>query len=255
MSVEPSREWFQEWFNQDYLALYSHRNEAEARSVADLIRARVPAQSCGRTLDLGCGAGRHLPYLREQQPTVGLDLSPWLLDVARQKQPQTPLVRADMRCLPFRDGSFTLVVNLFTSFGYFFEDLQNKHALSEAARVISPGGYFVLDFLNAPHTRQTIVPFERRQVGSEWVQQRREISEDGRFIRKTIMIGTPAKVFCERVRLFEPGDLEAMLADCGFSVTHVYGDYSGRPLMDTSPRVIIVAQRSECIAHARATDQ
>jgi SAM-dependent methyltransferase len=244
MSPEPNREWFTEWFNEDYLALYSHRNEGEARSVADLIRARVPAQSCGRTLDLGCGAGRHLPYLRAQQLTVGLDLSPWLLDVARQKHPPTPLVRADMRRLPFQDGSFTLVVNLFTSFGYFIEDSQNKHVLRETARVTRPGGYLVLDFLNAPHTRQTIVPFERRQVGSEWVQQRREVSEDGRFILKTIMIGTPAKVFSERVRLFEPADLEAMLADCGFIVTGVCGDYAGGPLTGTSPRAIIVARLS-----------
>src|SRR3954471_6110479 len=109
MSPEPHREWFKEWFNEDYLALYSHRNEGEARSVADLIRGRVPAQSCGRTLDLGCGAGRHLPYLRAQHRTAGLDLSPWLLDVARQKHPPPPLVRADMRRLPFQDGSFTLV--------------------------------------------------------------------------------------------------------------------------------------------------
>src|SRR5439155_12444992 len=116
--------------------------------------------------------------------------------------------------------------------------------LSEAARVTRSRGYLVLDFLNAPNTRQTIVPFENRQVGSEWVQQRREISEDGRFIRKTIMIGTPAKIFSERVRLFEPGDLEAMLADCGFGVTDVCGDYGGRPLTRTSPRAIIVAQRS-----------
>ena len=243
MSSEPNPEWFAEWFNEDYLSLYSHRNEREARSVADLIRARIPAQASGMTLDLGCGAGRHLPYLTEQQPTVGLDLSPWLLNVARQKHLATPLVRADMRRLPFQDGSFTLVVNLFTSFGYFVEDSQNKHVLSEAARVTRPRGYLVLDFLNAPHTRRTLVPFERRQVGSRWIQQRREISEDGRFIRKTIVMGTPAKVFNERVRLFEPADLEAMLADCGFSVTDVCGDYAGRSLTGASPRAIIVAQR------------
>ena len=243
MAPAANPEWFSEWFNQDYLRLYAHRNEREAQSVTDLIRARVPAQSRGRTLDLGCGAGRHLPYLRDQQPTVGLDLSPWLLDVARKRHQETPLVRADMRSLPFQKESFTLVVSLFTSFGYFVEDAQNEQVLSEVARVSRPGGFLVLDFLNATHTRRTIVPFERRQVGSEWIQQRREISDDGRFVRKTIVMGTPAKVFKECVRLFEPGDLTAMLGICGFSVTDICGDYAGRPLTGTSPRAIIVAQR------------
>jgi SAM-dependent methyltransferase len=160
--------------------------------------------------------------------------------------------RADMRRLPFQDESFTLVVNLFTSFGYFIEDSQNTHVLRETARVTRPGGYLVLDFLNAPHTRQTIVPFERRQVGSAWVQQRREISEDGRFILKTIMIGTPAKVFSERVRLFEPDDLEAMLADCGFIVTDVCGDYGGGPLTGPSPRAIM---SPNCPSAARMREQ
>jgi hypothetical protein len=115
----------------------------------------------------------------------------------------------------------------------------------------------VLDFLNAPHTRKTVVPFERRQVGSEWVQQRREISEDGRFISKTITMGSDGRAFRERVRLFEPGDLATMLADCGFRVTDVCGDYAGNALTATSPRAIIVAQRqrsSELRRHGMSDD-
>ncbi len=68
-------------------------------------------------------------------------------------------------------------------------------------------------------------------------------TKDGRFVTTTIVMGTPAKVFRERVRLFEPGDLSAMLADREFTVTDVCGDDSGRPLTATSPRAIILAQR------------
>jgi SAM-dependent methyltransferase len=237
--------WFAEWFNEDYLRIYAHRNEGEARTAADLIRARVPLGAEGRTLDLGCGAGRHLPFLREQQPTVGFDLSPWLLDVAHRKHPAMPLVRGDMRALPFRDGTFTLVASLFTSFGYFLDEAQHRSVLQDVARVLAPGGWLFLDFLNAPYTRRTVVPFDTRQVGDTWVAQHREISPDGRFISKTIRLEREGRVFTERVRLFEPIELATMLTSCGFAIVDFFGDYGGGALTATSPRAIILAERAE----------
>jgi double-stranded uracil-DNA glycosylase len=72
-----------------------HRAEAEAWS------ARVPDGAL--RMDLGCGAGRYLPYLGE--PVVGLDASAGMLSAARAAAPGTPLVRADLEWLPFTRGS------------------------------------------------------------------------------------------------------------------------------------------------------
>src|SRR5262249_53894713 len=243
MNARVSDRWYAGWFNQDYLDLYAHRNAQEARSVADFIAARLPGVGDGRTLDLGCGAGRHLPYLAERQPTVGLDLSPWLLDVARDKNPGSSLTRGDMRSLPFRDASFNLVVSLFTSFGYFADDAENVQVLEEIGRVTTPSGWLVLDFLNAPLTRHTLVPFERKQMGDRWVQQARSISDDGRYVTKTIHIEENERDYTERVRLFEPDELMRMLRVAGFDVTSLHGDYAGGPWTADSPRAIVVAQR------------
>ena len=239
-----SETWFSEWFNQDYLRVYAHRDERDARALAALIDANLPAIDGGLTLDLGCGAGRHLPYLMRRQRAIGLDLSPWLLAVARQKAPNAPLTRADMRALPFAARSFSLVVSLFTSFGYFSDDEQNEHVLKEIARVTEPGGWLVLDFLHATHVRRTMVPFDRRQVGTMWVDQRREVSASGRFMVKQIRLDNDDRTFSERVRLFGAGDLSTMIEDSGYDVVQVFGDYHGRPLAAQSPRVIIFARRA-----------
>jgi SAM-dependent methyltransferase len=236
--------WFSEWFNQDYLKVYAHRDETDAEVLASLIDANLPAIPGGLTLDLGCGAGRHLPYLMRRQRTVGLDLSRWLLAVARAKAPDALLARADMRALPFADGSFSLVASLFTSFGYFNDDAQNHDVLNEIARVTEPGGWLVLDFLHASHARRTVVPFDTRQVGSVRVDQRRRLSPSGRFIVKEITLDDSDREFVERVRLFGAGDLSAMIGECGFTVRRVFGDYLGRSLDAQSPRVIIFAQRT-----------
>ena len=243
MAQAVSDQWFADWFNQDYLKLYAHRNTEEASSVVDLIGRCLPGFAGGRTLDLGCGAGRHLRYLARMQKAIGLDLSPWLLGVAREKNPDAPLSRGDMRALPFRDGSFNLVVSLFTSFGYFREDAENAHVLGEVARVTEPGGWLVLDFLNARETRRALVPFERRQIGGQWVRQVRRISETGHFVLKTIRMEGSGGEFHERVRLFEPVELASMLISEGFDVRSLYGDYAGRPWNDYSPRAIVVARK------------
>lgn len=244
-----SDRWYAGWFNQDYLDLYAHRTSQEARTVADLIATRLPDVRGGRTLDLGCGAGRHLPFLAEQQPTVGLDLSPWLLDVAHQRHADAALTRADMRTLPFRDAAFTLVVSLFTSFGYFVDDTENEGVLAEVARVTAPSGWLVLDFLNAPHARHSLVPDERKQVGARWVRQARSISDDGRFVTKTIQLEDSGREYVERVRLFEPDELMKMLRAVGFDVTELYGDYYAGAWRATSPRAIVVARRRPSRQH------
>lgn len=238
-----SDDWFEDWFGEEYLALYTHRDEHEAERVADLIASRVALCRDGRALDLACGGGRHQRELSDHWWTVGLDLSPSLLHAARTAERSAPLVRADMRTLPFRDGAFDLVVNLFTSFGYFSDDRAHHRVIGEVARVTCPGGWFVLDYLNAEHVRRTLVPLDVRTVGQHTIEQERSISEDGRFVRKTITIGEFGRTFVERVRLFSPDELTAMVASNGYAVVEVLGDYRGSPLGAVSTRTILIARR------------
>ena len=100
-------DWFEDWFGEEYLALYEHRDHHEAREVVALIVERMGEQVDAPVLDLACGAGRHQRTLCDRGWwTVGLDLSPSLLRAARAEDRTAPLVRADMRELPFADASF-----------------------------------------------------------------------------------------------------------------------------------------------------
>ncbi len=236
-------DWFEDWFGEEYLALYEHRDHHEAREVVALMAERM-GEADAPVLDLACGAGRHQRTLCDRGWwTVGLDLSPSLLRAARAEDATAPLVRADMRLLPFADASFALVVNLFTSFGYFRDDAQHLRVLADVARVIRPGGWFVLDYLHAEQVRQSLVTRDERTVGTVTVEQEREISADGRFVRKMITIGDLGRTFVERVRLFEPSELEALCTDAGFVVDAMLGDYDGSPLRTGAPRVILFARR------------
>jgi SAM-dependent methyltransferase len=237
-------EWFEQWFGEEYHVLYPHRDEEEARRAVALVRRAAPWTTEERVLDLACGAGRHAAELeRLGARVVGLDLSPSMLRRARLRV-RGPLVRGDMRVLPFRPASFALAVNLFTSFGYFRDDGEHRLVLRQVAQALRPGGRFVLDYLNADHVRRTLRGGTEEVDGAPTeVRVRRRFSEEGRYVVKEIELGAENRSFQERVRLFSPAELQALLAEGGFRVDAAFGDYDGGPLDSRATRTILVGTR------------
>lgn len=242
-SKSQEADWFEEWFGTDYLRIYQHRDESEAERVIDLITAHVHGREIQSVLDLACGAGRHSKALCERWWTVGLDLSAALLRVARREDKDAPFVRADMRELPFATESFDLVVNLFTSFGYFEDDREHARVLTVVRDALRPGGAFVIDFLNATQVRRNLVPYDERVENGVTIVQSRVISPDDRFVEKSIQLKERGREYVERVRLLSAGDLERMLGSAGFDVVHCFGDYTGAQWSENSPRTILFASR------------
>jgi SAM-dependent methyltransferase len=241
---EPNVEWFESWFGEEYVALYPHRNEAEAERAVSLIARTLGDVSVRRVLDLACGSGRHAKFLARRWWTSGVDLSEVLLNLARKNGVPAKLVRADIRDLPYRDNSFDLVVNLFTSFGYFETDAEHERVVRDLGRVMTSGGVFVIDFLNAELVKKTLVPYDESLIAGKTVVQRREITEDGRFVVKHIDIKSDGRNFIERVRLFTKAELESILARAGFVIERAFGDYDGGEFATESPRVILFARRN-----------
>jgi SAM-dependent methyltransferase len=84
----------------------------------------------GRVLDLGCGTG-HSHHLLAPRETVGVDREPAVLEGQGR-----PTVCADMRDLPFPDGSFDAVLC-----SHAIEHVPDpERVVAEAARVTRPGG-------------------------------------------------------------------------------------------------------------------
>ncbi len=238
-------EWFEQWFGEEYLRLYPHRDDADATALVGLIDSEVPL--AGRNvLDLGCGPGRHAGQLGKRGALVtGFDLSPALLNRAQRRSDRPlHLVRGDMRFLPFRPDSFDVVVNLFTSFGYFSDDREHRDVIAASGRLLKPRGSFVLDYFNAERVRADLIPREELTTGAQKVVIERRITGDDRYVVKEIHLMGDGRSFVERVRLFAPAELEGLLLEAGLEVKRKFGDYHGGPLTDRSTRVIFVASRS-----------
>ncbi|GAB1644077.1 class I SAM-dependent methyltransferase [Krasilnikovia sp. MM14-A1259] len=113
--------------------------------------------------DVGCGAGRLLPYLagRGLLPR-GVDLSPGMVEVARREHPGFAYEVADLRELPFEDASLAGVVCWFSLI--YLAPGARARAFAELARVVKPGGYLVAAFKHGDGTLHRNGPGSR--VGS-----------------------------------------------------------------------------------------
>ena len=234
-------EWFKQWFGEEYHDLYAHRDEEDARRAVSLILDVVPLKTGAWILDLACGPGRHAAELsRAGGRVAGFDLSRAMLRRAHERN-DAVLVRGDMRALPFKDGTFALAVNLFTSFGYFLDDAEHVRVVRQVAATLASGGYFVLDYLNAEHVRRTLKVTERAVGGEVFVTRR--IDEGSRYVIKEIELRDEGRRFQERVRLYGPDELAALFGAAGLRVVAQFGDYEGAPAGAATPRVILVGKK------------
>lgn len=240
--------WYRDWFqDESYPIVYRHRDEEEARVTVDLFERTVALPPGARVLDLACGLGRHaMEFARRGYEVTGIDLSGALLRSAEEAAREGGLpIRfqcGDMRRLE-EQNSYDAVVSLFTSFGYFMEESENRSVVESVARALRAGGWFMLDFFNAQFVATHLRPRdETAREGCTIIQERR-IS--GGRIEKSISISAEGgdRSFRESVRMYTEQELRAMLEHAGLRVLHAFGGYDASPISPASQRVILFARK------------
>jgi len=131
--------------------------EAHNRPLFEAVLDAAQVTRGTRLLDVGCGSGLTLVLAaRRGAVPSGLDVSPGLLGIARERLPRADLREGDMESLPFGDAAFDAVtgVNAFQFAG------DPRRALPEAARVLRPGGRLVASLFAAPERSEGSVAHE-----------------------------------------------------------------------------------------------
>jgi len=125
--------------------------EAHNRPLFEAVLDAARVSDGTRLLDVGCGSGLTLVLASERGAVPGgIDISPGLVDIARERLPHADLRDGDMESLPFADAAFDAVtgVNAFQFAG------DPRRALTEAARVTKAGGRVVASLFAAPERSQ-----------------------------------------------------------------------------------------------------
>lgn len=251
--------WYEDSFGSEYLELYAHRDEEEARSDIEAIVRLLDPPREEPLLDLCCGACRHILVLREMGFTriAGLDLSEELLQAgacrlgneeaaaSHRPCPGVELVQSDMREIPY-EGYFATAVSLFTSFGYFESDRENAKVLRGVFRALRPGGKFLIDYLSRDYVIATLVERDVETLAGRHVENVRCLTDGCRRVEKTTTVTDSdgnVRQLHESVRMYSRQEMIEMLRAAGFADVACYGSLDGDACSAASRRLILIAEK------------
>ncbi|HZH87368.1 MAG TPA: class I SAM-dependent methyltransferase [Brumimicrobium sp.] len=239
-------EWFKTWFDTTYYhILYQNRNFTEAeRFISNLLgHLKLPDQT--NCLDLACGKGRHAVFLNKNGLKVtGVDLSLNSINEAKPFENESLSFDVhDMREV-YKENTYDIVFNLFTSFGYFDNYEDNLKVLNSVNTMLVADGKLVIDFMNADFVLNNLVKEEVKTMdGIDFHITR---TYDGKHIYKNINFVDEGEEFSfqEKVQAIKKDEFESLLEKAGFNILDVFGDFSLAPFnKDKSDRLIIIAKK------------
>lgn len=245
--VEDKNEgWFENWFDSPYYhILYKHRDFCEAELFIDNLINYLQPESSSKFLDLGCGRGRHSVYLNKKgYAVIGSDLSPSNIKFASQfENEHLRFCVEDMRKIKGEE-QFDYVLNLFTSFGYFENEVDNYETIKCVSKVLKPKGIFVLDFMNVEKVIANLVVHEIKIIDDIEFNITRRIENN--FIVKHIKFSDQGKEFNfqERVKAITLNDFKNYFDVNKLKILHLFSNYNLEKFdLNTSNRLIIIGQK------------
>jgi SAM-dependent methyltransferase len=195
---------------------------------ADAIAALLALGPGDRVLDLACGHGRHLTPLGPRVGRLcGLDRSAAYLRRAASRPAAGrtgPLVRGDVRALPFRDGAFDALFSWYASL-FMFDDGTNEACLAEAARVVRRGGRLLVHHANPARlaaepeavARRTLPDGTRVEERSSFDASRGVDRSDRRMVRP----GGAVLAAAAELRYYMPSEWGRLAARAGLRLVEV----------------------------------
>jgi len=251
VDVEPR--WHETFFAEDWLRIARSIPEEHADLQTDFMVSALELQPGAHMLDIACGHGRHsIRLARRGFRVTGLDSSAESLDAAHEVAEAGGLEldfrEGDMRELPFPDGSFDAVINIFTAFGYFEDEEGDACVIGEAARVLRPGGSFLLDTVNPPGLFQRYRDrvWETLDDGAVLFLQEHEydVLAGRNRARWTLVLpdGTRREL-THSIRVYTAPELDRLLRAAGLEIATAWGDFEGGELTRESWRLILRADK------------
>jgi ubiquinone/menaquinone biosynthesis C-methylase UbiE len=127
-----------------YDPLYAWKDYRGESKYLESLARRYGRSGGTKWLDVACGTGRHLEFLRRRFSVRGIDASPEMLRFARRRLPGIRLGRADMRTFRLAE-SFDVVSCLFSAIGHLATERDLQLAVSNFARHLKPGGVAIVE--------------------------------------------------------------------------------------------------------------
>ena len=235
-------EWYLDWFNSPfYHLLYKERNSSEATYFMNNLINKLQIDKNSSILDLACGRGRYSLYLSNiGHKVTGIDISKENISEAKKNESdKLNYILHDMR-YPLNQ-KFDLILNLFTSFGYYEKDTDNLSVIKSIKSNLETDGQAVIDFFNIDYILDNLVEKEEKNIDKTKFIIHRYLENDLLVKDISILLNNKSYKFQEKVKAYRMDDFLAMFKNCNLKLKEIYGDYKLNSFnKNSSNRLIMV---------------
>lgn len=243
------KEWYEDWFDSKYYhILYQNRSHEEAESFIETLFNYLNISKSSLVVDMACGKGRHAKKIAKLgYNTMGLDLSKEsILDAKNHELSHLQFHVHNMLTSPkLQFTEADVVLNLFTSFGYFKTLENHTKVINNFGSCIKTKGLFIFDFMNAQKVINELNTEEVKELDGVVFKITRRVEND--VILKTIRFNDNGRSYeyTEEVFGLTLEHFKTMFESNGFSIKNTFGDYQlNQYHVDESSRLIIIAQKN-----------
>lgn len=244
-------DWFADeefWVDfYDFLFPPSQFEKAEV----EIIQLLTLVEDVGQdVLDLCCGPARHSVLLAQRGYHVtGVDNSKYILGKAKENcrrvQVTVEFVEKDMREY-VQPGSFDLILNLYTSFGFFNNQNDDRRVVQNMYNNLKTSGKVVVEMMGKEilarvfqETAGTVLDdgsiiVQRHKIINNWSEVENEwiLLKEGKY-----------KTYRFNLRLYSAAELQNLFAGCGFKNIKIFGGLNGVKYDNKAQRLVLVAEK------------
>lgn len=247
----PTAPWFEQeelWMLKRPVIFNADRMRNTFLEVNRIVKL-LNLQKNEQVLDLGCGTGRHCIEMASRGFEVtGIDITTPFLEIAaentRKQNLSVRYIHQDMRtfCEP---SSFDLIINMFTSFGYFENKQDDITVLEQCFSSLRPGGRLMLEMLGKEVIAARFKPRELLEYDGYSVLVENNISDNWSWLqcKWKVIKDNQIQELGYAHRLYAATEIKQLLEQTGFRNVQFYGDLTGNPYDHTARAMLAIAQK------------
>ena len=235
---------YNNWFDSKYYhILYKNRNHEEARKFINKIIEHLNLKPKSKVLDAGCGKGRHSIEIEKLGHVVtGIDLSKNSIKFAKQFENSNLNFLVHDISKPL-NIEFNVVLNLFTSFGYYERD-KDLEILLSLEKNLDKNGVGVIDFFNIKNIKDNLVKKEQTTIENIKFKIKRKINKRSVIKEISFEDNSIDYKFKESVNTLSLLDFKNYFNQTNLEIIEIFGDYDLNNFNEIkSPRLIILFKK------------
>lgn len=200
-----------------------------------------------RILDLCAGVGRHAVELAKRGHRVtAVDRTAAYIETTSRSAAEAGVkleaIAQDARTF-VREQAYDVVLNLFTSFGYFADKNDDLTVARHMLASLDPKGVAIIDLAGKELVAKNFKGRWWWEAEGVFVAEERSVTEDWTALRSRWVVFRDGerREFKGLQRVYSGAELRALLLQAGFARVELYGDFEGAPYDANARRLIALA--------------